>query len=204
MVSPWAYVYIAAAVLVLCAVFWAYNDALGHSDEGCTSPGCFWILMFIFFPPSILFYIVMRLLLNRRAPRSAAQEYERERMEGSATRFPSDIDKLRLLKYADQEHGTMFDPDASASQIPEGFPHFTDSRVEAFLEQFRHAEALDYLLDVYGVALDDHDARACDTYRHYLSRIPGGLAALREWKMSRDGDDGEVSPPAGRSGDVPF
>lgn len=204
MVSPWAYIYIAGVVLALCAIFWAYNDALGHTDESCTSPGCFWILMFVFFPPSILFYIVMRLLLSRRTPRGATQEYERERWEERSTRFPSDIDKLRILRYADKEHGTMFDPNAGASQAPEGFPHFADSRAEAFLEQYRHADAIDYLLDVYSVAHHDHDARACDTYRHYFSRIPGGLVALREWETLRSGKVDEAGPPSGHAGDMPF
>jgi hypothetical protein len=72
----------------------------------------------------------------------------------------------------------MYDPRTGLGSAPEGYPHFADSRAEALLAERRFDEALEYLLDLFTVADHDHDVRASDTYRHYLSRIPGGLEAL--------------------------
>jgi len=177
--SPWLVFCIVAALIYGAALFWAVYDAFSRYEIGCAGAGCLWPLVLLTFPPALPFYIFMRLYTQRSVPRSEILKREYERAEAAQVpRFVSDIHKLRYLAAAEKSHGTMYDPRTGIGDAPAGYPHFADSRAEALLEQRRFDEALEYLLDLYSVAAKDGDVRGRDTYRHYLSRIPGGLDAL--------------------------
>lgn len=177
--SAWLVFSLVAALIYGAALFWAVYDAFTRYEIGCAGPGCIWPFLLITFPPALPFYIFMRLYSERGVSRAIRLERDLERSEAAQVpRFVSDIHKLRYLAAAEKTHGTMYDPRTGVGTAPEGYRHFTDSRAEALFNQRRFNEALEYLLDLYVVADHDHDARARDTYRHYLSQIPGGLEAL--------------------------
>jgi hypothetical protein len=52
------------------------------------------------------------------------------------------------------------------------------------------------------VADAGHDVRARDTYRHYISRIPGGLNLLAEYEIEHGEVEPRLKPPDSRS--MPF
>jgi hypothetical protein len=194
---------IIASLVYMVVLFWAIYDAFTRFEIGCAGGGCIWPLLMILFPPSILLYIFMRFYTSRTVSKSAVLEHQRQKAEAAKIpRFDSDIHKLRYLAAADKEHGTMYDPVTGAATSPEGYPHFADSRAEALLKQRRFDEAFEYLLDLHSVAASSHDVRARDTYRHYISRIPGGLNLLAEYEIKQSGTEPRSTPPDRRS--MPF
>jgi hypothetical protein len=201
--NVWLVVCIVIALLYCVVLFWACYDAMSRYEFGCAGMGCIWPFLLITFPPALPFYIFMRFYSDRRVSRRILLERELERADAEKVpRFASDIHKLRYLAAADKAHGTLYDPTTGAGMAAEGYPHFADSRAEALLSQRRFDEAQEYLLDLYTVAAKDGDVRGRDTYRHYLSQIPGGLEALAQHEAQRSDLLTQYKQPGERS--MPF
>jgi len=201
--NVWLVVCIVIALLYCAVLFWACYDAMSRYELGCAGMGCIWPFLLITFPPALPFYIFMRFYSDRRVAGGVLRERELERAEAeSLPRFASDIHKLRYLAAADKAHGTMYDPATGAGARAEGYPHFADNRAEALLKQRRFDEALEYLLDLYTVAAHDGDVRGRDTYRYYLSQIPGGLQALAQRETENSDSNTSYRKPGDRS--LPF
>ena len=199
----WNAVFIVLGIGYFCLLFWAIFDAITQYDIGCAGMGCIWPLLFITVPPILLFYVFMRFYQMRAPSRQLLLERQREEQGlPPAGRFASDIDKLRFLDAAERSHGTMYDPSMDHAAPPAGFRHFTDGRAEALLEQRRYDEAEPYLLDLHAVATAAHDVRSRDTYRHYLSLVPGGLEQLQQQEQRLRSPGREPRSP--RRPDVPF
>ncbi|MBN2080956.1 hypothetical protein JW859_01990 [bacterium] len=201
--SVWLYISIFVALAYVFGAIWAINDAMTRYELGCAGMGCIWPVLILLFPPALPFYIIMRLQTSRRVPHSVVLKFDLEREEREQIpRLPSDIHKLRYLAAADKEHGTMYEPQMGLPAGSRGFPHFTDGQAEALLEQARFDEAYDYLVELHDLAVASEDVRGRDTYKHYISRIPGGLDSLRQHEVTyQDRYEGQP-PPVDRS--MPF
>lgn len=196
-------IYVILVVVYIGLLIWAIFDAITQYEIGCAGMGCIWPLLFFIIPPSLIFYVFMRFYQYRAPSRHQLLERQREQQGlPPAGRFGSDIDKLRILEAAQRGHGTMYDPVRDHSAPPAGFKHFSDSRAEALLKQQRYDEAAEYLLDLYEVATAAGDVRSRDTYRHYLSLVPGGLEQLQQQEQRLRGPGREPHSP--RRPDVPF
>ncbi len=183
------------SVAFFFVLIWAAYDAFDH-----TSHGCAWLSLFILTGPvGLAIYLFMRLYANR--PDQSVSQLA-DPMADNMSRFPTEIEKARFIEAASKGGGTMFNPEEGQSEIPGGFPHFSDTRAEAMITQRRFDEAWEYLIDLYSLAHRDRDGRAEDTYRHYINRLPGGAKLLQEWRTENEEFPEETKPPAKR--DVPF
>jgi hypothetical protein len=165
-------------VCLVVLILWAALDAFERTEAGCL-----WLVLFVTIPfISLPIYLFARFYADRPAMKGLHDE----RPEGTwVSRFPSDFDKLSYIRQLGQSEGSALAPDNAMRITGRGYKHFTDSRAEALLEQRRFDEALDYLLDLYALAVRAGDARGRDTYLSYISGVPGGTVLLREWEREQ-------------------
>jgi len=176
----WAPLKIIYPALMLVSGIWVYLDA-----QTRTSNGCFWGALAFAVPPiGVPLYYIGLLSMHIRdydpAFKSKQQQNEMREQERRRRTAMGDIEKIREEQARDPDGGTMFDPLSGHSVSREGFKHFSDQRAEELLGEMKHEEAWDYLSDLYLLAREEGDGRAMDTYRHYISRIPGGLKRLKK------------------------
>ena len=88
------------------------------------------------------------------------------------------IEREHYLADAQASGGTLFGASPRAAEVSTA--HFTDERAEELLASGDHAAAWDYLADMHALAREQGDTARAQTYRHYISLLPGGVDRLRQ------------------------
>jgi hypothetical protein len=159
------------------AAIWVFIDATDHAEYALV-----WaVLVAMAWPLFLPIYIFFRLYTARPISSRREQQLNRDRIDPMRYRFASEIEKSRFIEAAEHGPGTMFDQVLGENVSGAGYAHFTVDRAEKLIQEQRYDEAWDYLTELYTVAMNDNDARALDTYKHYLLRLPNGAPRFRDW-----------------------
>jgi len=186
------YAYYILPLAGLFAALWVYIDAQERTDYGCL-----WAAFtFVAWPVVLPLYVVLRICAARGAPAHVREQQEREKEEARRFRFGSEIEKARFLAEIDKPGGTIYQPPPEPGA--RAAAHFTVERAERLISERRFDEAWEYLIELYSVALAEHNPWAQDTYRNYIARLPGGPARLGEWERESGLSPGPHPPRSTR------
>lgn len=197
------WIVLAVFAVYVGVVIWAAMDAFEQTDMGCL-----WLALFITTPlVSVIAYLAFRAYVFRR--RQPDMQLDPREYQGPLKHFGSEIEKARFIEAAARGPGTLYDPGRRGGAPPGGYRHFSDTRAETLISQGLHGEAFEYLVEMYGLARDEHDGRGQDTYMYYIHRLPDGAKLLAEWQKEQRLETGaadesprEPESPATRK--VPF
>ncbi len=172
-VGYWKPLMIIYPVFMVVAGIWVYVDANERVGNGCFWGG------FAFAVPAIglpLYYIMVIVyhIQGARGP-SAQEQAERGEREKIRRKFVSqgELERQQFLDNAEQEGGTLYNPLTGMGSKGQGHKHFADQYAEELIQACKYEEAEQYLVDLLGVAKQENDGRAADTYTYYLSKLPG-------------------------------
>ncbi len=182
----------------LVAAIWIYVDGSDHVEY----PLVWALLVFFMWPVFLPIYIFFRLYAARPVSARRQQQLNRDRIDPMRYRFASEIEKARFIEAAESGPGTMFDQVLGENVSGLGYAHFTVDRAERLLREQRYDEAWDYLTELYALALSENDARAQDTYKHYILRIPDSFQRFKQWLEDQQHIPDKPVPK--RKREVPF
>lgn len=189
---------VAYGAVGLVAAIWVWLDASDHAEY----PLVWATLVLVAGPVFLPIYIFFRFYTSRAVSTRRQAQLNRDRLDPMRYRFASEIEKSRFIEAAEHGPGTMFDPVLGENVSGTGFAHFIVERAEKLIQEQRYDEAWDYLTELYTVALNDSDARALDTYKHYILRLPNGAPRFREWLETTPQVPDKPAPKPHR--EVPF
>ena len=169
-------------ILYVLLALWCAFDSFERTEYGMI-----WVFFFIVLGPIFIpIYLFMRFYADRPVPARERLARDLEREKWRDLRIAGELERARFVEQALQGPGTMYQPEVGLTIRPDGYRHFADERAEVLLNEQRHDEAWDYLIDLYSLARSEGDLRGMDTYRFYICQLPEGAALLAEWERSAE------------------